>query len=73
MSKGVTMRALVFLAGLIAGSFGFLFLILFFARALSGGTSSVAMFNGALALVSVSAALIGYWRFSDPADRRRRA
>jgi hypothetical protein len=31
------------------------------------------MFNGALALVSVSAALIGYWKYSDRADGRRSA
>ena len=67
------MRALVFLAGLIAGAFGFLFLILFFAQAFSAAASSTTMFNGALALVSVSAALIGYWKFNDPARRRRRA
>ena len=64
------MRALVFLAGLIAGFFGFGFLILFFAVALSGGAPNGTMFNGALALVSVSAALLGYWRYGEPARRR---
>ena len=67
------MRALVFLLGLIAGSFGFGFLILFFTVALAGGAPSGTMFNGALALVSVSAALIGYWKYSGPAGGRQSA
>jgi len=62
------MRALVFLLGLTAGFFGFAFLVLFFGQALFGHPDGT-IFNGALALISVSACLIGYWKYTDPQTR----
>ncbi len=60
------MHALVFLLGLTAGFFGFAFLVLFFGLAWFGRGPDGTVFNGALALISVSACLIGYWKYSAP-------
>ncbi len=57
------MRALIFLLGLVAGFFGFAFLILFFGLAFFGEGPDGVVFNGALALISISAALLGYWKY----------
>lgn len=60
------MRALVFLLGLMAGFFGFAFLTFFIGSALFGRGPDGVAFNGAMALISISACMIGYWKTTAP-------